>query len=142
MAVAIVALTAAAGALLGREVLVGQEAQMSVWEGVYTEEQAARGKVDYLKACASCHRESLGGDNFAPPLAGNGFVAQWSDQSLGDLLSKIRTTMPLDSPGSLSTQENVDILAYLLQANRFPPAKEELKNRPEILKGIVIKATK
>ena len=142
MTVAIVALTEAAGALCGREVLAGQETNTSVWDGVYSEEQAARGKADYLRACASCHRESLGGDNYAPPLAGNGFVAQWSDQSLGDLLSKIRTTMPLDSPGSLSTREGVDIVAYLLEANRFPAAKEELKNRPEILRGIVIKAAK
>ena len=40
----------------------------SVWDGVYTEEQAKRGETVYRKECAACHGARRQGSEKAPPL--------------------------------------------------------------------------
>ena len=78
----------------------------------------------------------------APPLAGGEFLANWNGLTLGDLFERIRTTMPLNKPGMLSRQTNADILAYMLDVNKFPDGKTELPRETEVLKQIKIEATK
>jgi hypothetical protein len=46
--------------------------------------------------------------------------------------------MPGDAPGSLTPQVNADIVAYMLQVNRFPAGTEELKPDPAAMKGMAI----
>jgi len=100
----------------------------SVWDGLYEEAQAARGKTAYDTACAECHMVDLGGKEYAGPLAGFGFQLKWQDASLGEVYGRIRS-MPLGRAGSLTTQEYVDILAYVLQKNSYPAGKAELTAR-------------
>ncbi|MBZ5728998.1 MAG: cytochrome c [Acidobacteriia bacterium] len=114
----------------------------SVWDGVYTEEQAGRGKAHYNRECASCHGEALSGGEEAPPLAGDAFLANWNGLTVGDLFERIRRSMPQDNPGRLSRQQDIDILAYMLAANRFPAGKAELESRGEALKQIRFDAAK
>ena len=45
----------------------------TVWDGVYTEEQATRGTEAYKSACSECHGADLAGDGFAPALTGSEF---------------------------------------------------------------------
>src|SRR5258706_406718 len=92
------------GALTAGCILLAQ-APRSVWDGVYSAEQAKRGQTISGEECARCHSESLGGGENAPALAGEAFLARWQDMTLGDLFEKIRTTMPTDSPGRLGRQE-------------------------------------
>ena len=108
----------------------------SVWDGVYTEEQAKRGAALNKQHCASCHGEYLTGGEMAPPLAGPAFSANWNGLSLGDILERIRITMPLDHPGALTRQQNADVLAYILSVNKFPVGKAELARQTEILKQV------
>jgi mono/diheme cytochrome c family protein len=110
-----------------------------VAEGVFGEEQAMRGEVEYVKSCASCHGEDLSGSAWSPPLVGQVFVTRLRDQRLGDFFERIRTTMPYDDPATLGPRVYVDILAYLLKANEFPAGKEELSNDPAALNAIVMK---
>src|SRR5215211_8361797 len=49
----------------------------SVWDGVYTEEQAKRGGPLYSEYCASCHGPELMGGEMAPPLASGDFISGW-----------------------------------------------------------------
>lgn len=114
----------------------------SVWDGVYSGEQAKRGQALYGKACASCHGTELSGGEEAPPLAGAAFLANWSGLTVGELFERIRVSMPAQSPGSLSRQENADILAYVLSANRFPAGKTDLPKDTELLKQIRLEAQK
>lgn len=67
----------------------------------------------------------LGGHEYAGPLAGFGFQLKWQDASLGEVFGRIRS-MPLGRPGSLTGQEYVDILAYVLQQNTYPAGSEDL----------------
>lgn len=108
----------------------------SVWDGVYTEEQAKRGEAVYKKECGSCHGEMLTGGESAPPLTGGAFQANWNGLTLGDLFDRIRKTMPQSKPGSLTRQQGSDVLAFMLSMNKFPAGKTELYRQSEMLKEI------
>jgi quinoprotein glucose dehydrogenase len=107
-------------------------------DGVYTNDQATRGKTQYSQACANCHMDDLSGSGQALPLAGDAFTETWEGQSVADLFDLIHNTMPQDKPGTLSPDATVDVIAYLLQYNKFPPGSDELKNDPAALKNILI----
>src|SRR5262245_20287919 len=98
----------------------------SVWDGVYTEEQATRGKTGYAEQCASCHGPELTCGEMAPALSGGEFMAGWDGLTIGDLFERIRISMPQNAPGSLSSQQNADILAFVLASNKFPAGTDEL----------------
>lgn len=99
----------------------------SIWSGVFTTEQAARGAADFSTNCASCHSVDLRGNSNTPSLLGMSFMFIWENRSLNELYTKMRGEMPSDRPGSLSTQTYEDLLAYLLQSNQFPAGENELK---------------
>jgi S-disulfanyl-L-cysteine oxidoreductase SoxD len=114
----------------------------SVWDGVYTEEQAKRGDLVYQKECAACHGAMLNGGESSPPLAGSAFLANWNGLSMGDLFDRIRKTMPQSNPGRLTRQQDADVLAFLLSANKFPSGKAELYRQSEMLKEIRFESQK
>ena len=114
----------------------------SVWDGVYTEDQAKRGEELYRKQCAACHGEMLNGGESAPPLSGGVFLSNWNGLTVGDLFDRIRKTMPLNTPGKLTRQQNADILAFVFSVNKFPSGKKELQNKTEFLKEIRFDAMK
>src|SRR5262249_11670079 len=94
--------------------------QQSTGSGTFTADQAERGRAAYQANCAGCHQADLGGNNEAPQLAGSNFMAAWSSRTSGDLLTRIRTSMPPGNPGSAGDVENLNIVAYLLRANGIP----------------------
>jgi mono/diheme cytochrome c family protein len=122
----------------------GQEAATarSIWEGVYTEEQAKRGEEIYRKECASCHGDTLAGGGGAAPLTGGTFLSNWNGLTVGDLFDRIRKTMPQGSLGKLTKQQDADVLSYLFSFNKFPAGKTELRKQVEFLKEIRFEATK
>jgi cytochrome c len=121
--------------------LFGQGAR-TVWDGVYSEAQAKRGEAIFVDACSNCHGRTLEGQDMTPPLTGGVFMSNWDGLSVGDLTDRIRSSMPLDRPGSLSRQDNVDVVAYILRFNQFPAGKDELPIQINTLKQIVFKAAK
>ena len=122
--------------------IVNSQVQRSVWDGVYTAEQARRGQARYTEICASCHGETLAGGESAPPLAGGEFLSNWNTLTVGDLFDRTRATMPQNKPASLSREANAEIMAFLLSANQFPAGKEALPQNSEVLKEIRIEAVK
>lgn len=124
-----------AGALFAQE-------SRSVWDGVYTKEQAQRGGAAYAEECASCHGLTLNGGEMAPPLTGGEFMSNWNGLTVGDLFDRIRTTMPADRPGRLNREKNADILAHILSMNQFPAGSMELSRQSEALKEIRIESVK
>jgi len=137
------AMLALAGTVALTGALVAQApVDKSVWSGVYDQEQATRGKAAYAANCASCHGESLAGIDVAPPLTGAGFLGNWNGTSAGDLFTRIKTTMPLSAPGTLSAKTVSDIEAYLFQANGFPAGSVALPPAAPMMAGIKITAQK
>ena len=121
---------------------VAQAPGRSVWEGVYTTAQAATGKAAYEAKCLTCHGAEMNGAEMAPPLAGGVFLGNWGGQSVGDLATRIHTTMPASDPGSLSNQETADITAYILSFNQFPAGAAALPADPQLQTQITIAAEK
>jgi S-disulfanyl-L-cysteine oxidoreductase SoxD len=108
----------------------------SVREGVYTIAQAERGAPLYGSYCASCHASDLQGFTptpvaRVPALVGPRFIANWNALTVYELFERIRISMPQDRPGRLSRQENVDIVAFLLQASGYEPGAHELSPHDE-----------
>ena len=100
--------------------------EITIWDGVYTDDQARRGQRVYERECAECHLADLMGDGIAPALVGRSFFFRWSDLSVADMIVAIRTTMPEGAPASLSAAGYVDISAYLLEKNTVPSGDTEL----------------
>jgi mono/diheme cytochrome c family protein len=107
-----------------------------VWDGVYTEQQASRGKTLYSQECTSCHGAALDGSGQAPPLTGADFKGNWNGQTVDDLFEKIQASMPADQPGKLSREQNADILGFLLGFNGFPAGQKELPSDAAALQKI------
>src|SRR5580658_2071413 len=95
----------------------------SVWDGVYTEAQAARGITAFGQSCAGCHALAAEGK---APLAGDPFWKSFAQKSVGDLLEFVSTYMPNGTPGSLSEPTYNDIVALILKSNGFPAGTTEL----------------
>ena len=112
--------------------------ERSVKDGVYSEAQARRGEVVYAEQCANCHGEGLEGIDMSPPLVGSTFSSNWNTLTVGDLFDRIRTTMPIDRPGTITPQQNADVIAYMLMANQYPAGSGELPNTVTSLKTIKI----
>ena len=107
---------------------------------VYSEEQAIRGRGLYAEHCASCHGVKLEGRS-SMPLSGATFEERWADEkhSVDDLFYIVRTLMPYGRPATLSKQEYIDIVAYLLMMNGYPAGVQALPLDPNILAGITIR---
>ena len=127
---------------LSRGAAALQDTAASVWDGVYSDAQAQRGETAYREACVNCHGPELEGADMTPPLTGGTFMANWNDLTLGDLFERIRATMPLDKPGTLSRQQNADLVAFLLKANQWPSGAIELARELGTLKQIRIQSSK
>ena len=110
--------------------LVGVAQGRKAGDGVYSAEQATRGAEAYEKACASCHMADLRGEGFAPALNGDAFSLRWEMGKLGDLFTIVKGTMPADNPGSLTTAQYAEIVAFLLKANGYP-AGQALSEDPK-----------
>jgi len=137
-----VLLTIAGVAALGLCALRAQDATKSVWDGIYTDDQAKKGAGSYADQCASCHGDQLTGGEMAPPLAGGEFLSNWNGLSVGDLFERIRTGMPPAQPGKLSREAKADIVAYLLAFNKFPAGSKDMPANTEMLKQFRIDAQK
>jgi mono/diheme cytochrome c family protein len=114
-------------------------AQRSVTEGVYSAEQAKLGLAAYKEKCSSCHGAGLEGAA-APALAGDNFLRAWSAQPVGDLANKIHKTMPANAPGKLTREEVSSIVAYILQASKFPSGRTALAADDDALMQIAFPA--
>ena len=125
--------------LLGALVADAQDASgPSIWSGVFTAAQAKRGNDAYQTSCSSCHGSDLHAtDAEAVDLTGAAFRAKWNGKTLEERFETIRDTMPLGNAKSVGDKTYMDILAFILQFNDFPPGNQELV--PEAAKVIVFK---
>jgi mono/diheme cytochrome c family protein len=130
------------GAIVVLVAMTVAAASTSVWDGVYSKDQASRGQTAYNSKCARCHGEALLGGENSPPLVDRDFLDKWEGKPVSLLVELIRTTMPADGPGKLSRQQCTDMTAYLLSANGFPAGNSDLPADAEALKEILLKAKK
>jgi len=114
--------------LVGALVADAQDASgPSIWSGVFTAAQARRGDEAYQASCSGCHGSDLRAtDAQAVDLTGPAFRAKWNGKTLEERFETIRDTMPLGNANSLGDKTYMDILAFILRSNDFPPGNQEL----------------
>jgi mono/diheme cytochrome c family protein len=95
----------------------------TVWDGVYTDAQAARGMMAFGQSCSGCHALAAEGK---APLVGEPFWKSFAQKTVGDLLEFVSTNMPNGTPGSLAEPTYRDIVALILKSNGFPAGTTEL----------------
>jgi mono/diheme cytochrome c family protein len=110
----------------------------SAWWGIYPVEQADRGRRLYVRDCAQCHGATLTGAEGGAELVGAAFLGRWEKKSVGELFELVRTTMPDESPGSLTERQYLDVLAYVLKENAFPAGKDELPRGLQALNALAL----
>lgn len=109
-----------------------QVTQRSIWDGVYTRDQARRGQELARAACGMCHGTRMNGvpdDNdmrAGPPLARAYFLREWEGRSLGTLFTYSKWTMPQANPGFLPDEDYAAIIAFTLSLTDVPPGRQEL----------------
>ena len=103
----------------------------------YTAAQAARGAQTYDRVCATCHGSNLEG-KAGPPLTGKAFqdTLQYAKMTTSQLYAFISQSMPQNAPGSLSGEQYVDVLGFLLSKNGYPAGSIPLSKQR--LGGIVL----
>lgn len=119
-----------------------EDASRSVWEGVYTVEQAQRGNAGFASHCMNCHGEAVVATGAVPPLSGKKFLYNWDSLPLEVLFDRIQLTMPMDHPGSLDRKMTADITAYVLSVNHIPAGTDELSDDARCLQEIRVDAKK
>jgi mono/diheme cytochrome c family protein len=113
-----------------------QDGQRSVRDGVYTDAQATRGEKVYGVECAACHGADLAGMTPFPPLTGTAWAGNWNGHTLDAIVDRLEKTMPPDNPKTVTREQQVDVLAYLLKMNTYPAGSSELPHGAEQLKAI------
>jgi len=108
-----------------------------IWNGIFTNEQADRGKANFAQSCTRCHGEDLAGLT-APSLNGPRFISAWENENLYKLFVKIRDTMPPNFGTILTDEAKLDVVTFLLRTNGFPTGTEELRVDPDSLENIQI----
>ncbi len=102
------------------------ETKYTIWDGVFSDRQAERGRQAYQRECAFCHREDLRGDATATSLVGPAFSTRWGGMTIHDMVEELRSSMPQNAPDSLGDQVYVDLVSYLLKENGSPSGAGDL----------------
>jgi len=133
------AIVLVAGLMIAGASLAAQQKSKTLSDGVFTADQAQRGKSGYDGVCARCHGVPLtGSQGNGPTLKGPAFLAHWDKDTLASLYTKIRDTMPQGAPGTLTDDVKLQILAYVLQQNGFPAGKSDLPGDVAALEDVAI----
>ncbi len=94
----------------------------------FSDAQADAGRNTFRATCTECHYSSEFSDSQ--------FKFKWSRRNAGNLYQFISTTMPETAPGSLTDEESVALVSYILRMNGFAPGASELPADRAVLDGI------
>ncbi len=121
--------TLAAGIALAVSLCFGSEAtaRPQPADVAFTGTQVALGAHAYTAYCSSCHGADLGGPQ--APLRGPAFTSLGKDtgMTLGTFFDFIVRDTPAGSMNSLSHEQYVEIMAYLLAQNGYAPGPKPLR---------------
>jgi S-disulfanyl-L-cysteine oxidoreductase SoxD len=115
-------------------------AEPRIFQGIYTEAQAARGRETFTTNCLRCHGADLLGTT-APALKGDRFFTSWGGEPVDRLFLKIRDTMPPSfGTALLDDKTKLDIVAYILKSNDYPSGTSELVvGNPDLTTALILK---
>jgi nitrate/TMAO reductase-like tetraheme cytochrome c subunit len=100
-------------------------------DGWYTEEQATTGAKTYAQSCAPCHGANLEG-GAGPALKGASWQQLYGGAKLLTVWGEIKGPMAQYAGTTFTTQQSLDLLAYLLEQNSLPAGKQPLADTREL----------
>lgn len=120
---------------LGTPRLVSAQAAVSkttqtTMRGVYTADQAVKGKEVFNGNCLGCHTTASH--------SGEAFALRWMGKPLAELYDYVSQLMPKSGPGTLTEDEYVWVIAYILKINGMPAGSTELHADPAWLRSVRI----
>jgi S-disulfanyl-L-cysteine oxidoreductase SoxD len=98
----------------------------TVWDGVYTEQQAERGNITFSASCARCHSSEPNAGEEGRQLVGEHFWQSYRESTVDHLLDFVSKNMPNGNGGSLSAGSYADVVAFILSRNGLPAGTREL----------------
>jgi mono/diheme cytochrome c family protein len=119
---------------------VSAQAPKGVNDGIFTAAQADRGKAVFGTNCAACHGDKLEGGTSGPELSGPGFTGGYTNGDAMALFNKISQDMPSSAPGTLMPEQYADVMAYVLNVNKYPAGKTDLPKDGAGLKAVKMAA--
>src|SRR5262249_11208370 len=111
----------------------------TVWDGVYTEQQATRGALSFATNCARCHGGTTSDAEDARSLAGERFWKSFRESTVDHLLDYVSRNMPNGAGGTLSASVYADLVAFILSRNGLPAGTSELTKEAAVGVQIIAK---
>jgi cytochrome c553 len=108
----------------------------SVWDGVYTQQQAERGAQSFASYCARCHDVSQTEGEGRRQLAGKAFWQSHRESTVDRFLDYVTKNMPNGAGGTLDAKVYADLVAFIFSRNDLPPGAAELTG--DSAKGVQI----
>lgn len=105
-------------------------ADKGLGDGVYTKEQAAKGKSVFDQSCKACHDKEFY----------RAKLPAWKGQSLAALIDTISVTMPEDNAGGLYMDDYVNVMAYVLYSLKYPAGEAPMSMDDGSMDSIIIDA--
>jgi len=128
-----VAITAAAQSAVAAQ-------SKTVWDGIYTEEQAARGAQSFATNCTRCHGGTTNDGEEGKSLAGERFWNSFRESTVDHLLDYVSRNMPNGAGGTLSAGVYADLVAFILSRNGLPAGASELTKDSAVGVQIIAKS--
>lgn len=93
----------------------------------FTASQVQRGGAQFNQSCAACHGAHLEG-GAGPALSGPNFKTLSSKvhANVSDVFTYMSLNMPLNAPASLTHDQYINIMAFILSKNGYKPGKTPL----------------
>lgn len=101
-------------------------------DGQFNAAQAEQGEQQFAQTCAACHTLA--------EHTGAKLKARWDGTTVADLFDVISNTMPASDPGSLTKEQYLSIIAYLLKESGYRQGSEPLSTDVAQLKRLSIRA--
>ena len=101
------------------------KSRLSDETGYFRPVQAVRGKRTFAGVCSECHSNS--------DFRGRDFEWNWRRQTVRNLYAEMSQTMPEDDPGSLTDEQYIDVIAYILELNDYPSGEVALSATNEVM---------
>jgi mono/diheme cytochrome c family protein len=105
----------------------------------YTLEQAVRGELIFETTCSGCHGAGAVGA-LGPSWRDAEFREHWFGKPVAEVFGFIQSQMPQGAPGTLTTMQYVDVIAYMLRINGVMPGMTELPYTLDGLTGVALLA--
>jgi cytochrome c-type protein NapC len=117
---------------IGHVYVEPRSARGSAASGWYTVEQADAGKQLFEGSCSHCHGTKLEGMAGAPALSGASWKQRFAGAKLLTVWGEIKGPMAQYANVTLSAQQALDILAFLLEQNGLPAGTRPLADTREL----------